>query len=252
MTAGCAAAGPGRRAGRGAPLRWAGLLVLLLAGLPLLPVAPAAGALLPTPPGLEVGRVALAPAAEFVFDRDLRLETIGAPQAAEIRRFVLGGAYGLLPELEGFLALGASRLHLPPGSLPAGGRFDGEPGILFGGGLRYRFLEQPPFRVEATLFLARLESEDGERGASAAWLEYNLEVVASARVFRRLAPYVGLGVGIADGTLEGAFGRLDFRQEHVLGAVVGVRYAATAQVSAALAARVFDETALALGLGFAF
>jgi hypothetical protein len=228
------------------------LLVGLVALVGLLPwAAPAAAAALVDPTEtVGTGRIRLDVGADLVLDRDLRFEDAGVRRESEARRFLLSGTYGLLPELDGFLTLGASRLRLTDENALPTGRFDGEVGFAFGGGLRYRFLDQRLFKVGAQLGLARLESR--ERGVAASWIEYDLLLATSLHVFRDLVPYLGLGASIVDGEFEGPFGRIGFRQENVIGALVGVSYAATAQVKATLAGRVFDQTTVAFTLSFGF
>ncbi len=228
------------------------LLVGLVALVALLPwAAPAAAAVLADPTEtVGAGRIRLDGEAELVFDRDLRFEGAGVRQESEARRVVLTGSYGLLPELDGFLTLGASRLRLTDESALPTGRFDGKDGFAFGGGLRYRFLDQRLFRVGAQLGLARLESR--ERGVTASWIEYDLLLATSLHLFRDLVPYLGLGASIVDGEFEGPFGRIGFRQEKVIGAAVGISYAATAQVKATLTGRVFDQRTIAFVLSFGF
>lgn len=221
------------------------LVALALAADPVAAAAP----LDPTET-VGAGRIRLDGEADLVLRRDLRFEDAGGRRESEGRTFLLSGSYGLLPELDGFLTLGASRLRLQEENALPSGRFNGDVGLAFGGGLRYRFLDQRLLKVGAQLGLARLESEDG--GVTASWIEYDLVLATSLHTFRSLVPYVGLGASIVNGQFEGPFGRLDFRQENAVGAVVGVRYAATAQVKASLAARLFDQTTVAFALSFGF
>ncbi len=230
------------------PPRLARLVVLI--ALLVAPAPAAAGALVDPSEAVGPGRIRLDGEADLVVDRDLRLEDAGRREDSEARRLLVGATYGLLPELDGFLLLGASRLRLIDDTALPTGDFDGEVGFAFGGGIRYRFLEERPFRVGAQVGLVRLESKEWD--VAATWLEYDLLLTTSLHVFRDLVPYVGLAATIVDGQFDGPFGRIGFRQDNVVGAVVGFRYAATPQVKATLAGRFFDQTTLSFSLSFGF
>ncbi len=230
---------------RGAVSLWLALLALVVA-----PTPAAAGTLTDPSETVGAGRIRLDGEADLVVDRDLQLKNGGGREAAEARRFAVIGTYGLLPELDGFLLLGAARLRLVDEDALPTGDFDGRIGFAFGGGVRYRFVDEYPFKVGAQLELTRLESKEGD--VTATWLEYDLLLVTSLHTFGDLVPYVGLAATIVDGEFDGPFGRIGFRQDNVLGAVVGFRYAATPQVKATLAARFFDQTTVGLSLSFGF
>lgn len=226
-------------------------LWLALVGLLVAPVLPAGGQTLVDPSEtVGAGRIRLDGEADLVIDRDLRLEDAGRRESSEARRFRVVGTYGLLPELDGFLLLGAARLRLLDEDALPTGDFDGRVGFAFGGGVRYRFIDGHPFKVGAQVGLTRFESKEGD--VTATWLEYDLLLATSLHVFGDLVPYTGLAATIVDGEFDGPFGRLNFRQDNVLGAVIGFRYAATPQVKATLAGRFFDQTTVSFSLSFGF
>lgn len=196
------------------------------------------------------GRVRLDGAAALTLSRDLHLEEPDLTVEASARTFGIGGSVGLLEGLDGFLALGATRLALEESGAIAGRDFDGDVGFAFGGGLRYRFIDERYFKVGASLSVVRHESSD--RDVTATWLEGDVLLGASLHAFRYVVPFVGMAAGFVDGTFDGPFGRRDFRQEDVVGAFAGVRYAATSQVEASLAGRLFDREELLFTLSFGF
>jgi hypothetical protein len=217
----------------------------------LAPAPPAAAATLLDPSEtLRGGRLRLDGEADLVLSRRLRFEDSDRVVEARARNFTLSGSYGLLDGLDGFLTVGTTRMRLRDRDALPDGRFEGEVGFLFGGGVRYRFVDERYFKVGARLGVARLESES--RGTTATLVEYDLLLGASLHVTRELVPYVALGASLVDGQFAGAFGRREVRQEDVLGAVVGLRYAATAQVQATVAGRFVDEESVAFALSFGF
>ena len=225
----------------------AALFALVTAAVAL----PAAAASLTDPAEMVgMGRLRLDGEADVTLGRNLRFEDTDARFEVEGRTFALTGGYGLLPDMDGFLTLGAARLRVEePAGLP-GGAFDGDVGLSFGGGVRYRFVNERLFKVGARAQLTRRESQDDD--VTATWLEYDLLLGASLHASRALVPFLALGASLIDGDLAGPFGRVDFRQEDVVGAVVGLRYAATSQVHGTLTGRFFDQTSVGFALSFAF
>lgn len=196
------------------------------------------------------GRVRLDGTAVGVFSRDLRLEQPELTVDASARTFGIGGSFGLLDGLDGFLNVGATRLEIDArGALPTDD-FDGDVGFAFGGGLRYRFLDERYFKVGSSVSIGRHESADGD--VEATWLDGEFLLAASLHAFRDVVPFAGLSVGVVHGQLDGPFGRIDFRQENVVGALAGLRYAATSQVEATLAGRLFDREEVSFTLSFGF
>ncbi len=196
------------------------------------------------------GRVRLDGSATLTFSRDVRFKEPERTVGASERTSGIGGSFGLLEGLDGFLLLGATRLSLDPQDALPGGEFDGDVGFAFGGGLRYRFIDERYFKVGTSVSVARHESKKGD--VTATWLTGDLLLGASLHAFRDVVPFTAMAIGIADGQFEGPFGRVEFRQEDVVGAVAGLRYAATSQVQATLAGRYFDREELTFSLSFGF
>lgn len=216
----------------------------------LSPTSAWAAALLDPSETVGPGRVRLDGVAVVTFSRDLRLEDVDRVVEASGRTFGIGGSVGLLEGFDGFLTLGASRLSVDSVDGLPGAEFDGDVGFAFGGGVRYRFVNEQYFKVGASVAITRHESSKGD--IQATWLSGDLLLGASLHAVRDLVPFLGLAVGLADGKFDGPFGRAEFRQQDVIGAFAGIRYAATSQVQATLAGRLFDRTEVAAALSFGF
>jgi hypothetical protein len=223
-------------------------LALVLA---LLAPAARAGAATLTDPSWTVGegRLRLDGEAWVLLGRDIELEADDSTHKVRGREFAVIGSYGLLRGLDGFLSVGAVRLRGDDDLLPTGA-FDSDVGFLFGGGVRYSFLEERYFRVGARLAVSRAEVDAGD--VTATWLEYDLMLGGSLHVLRDLVPYLALAMSVVEGTFDAPPGRSEFRQANVVGAVAGLRYAATAQVHVTVAGRLFDQDAVAVTLSFGF
>jgi hypothetical protein len=231
--------------GRLARAAAAGLAAGLLAALPC-----RAATLTDPSETVGVGRLRLDGEAEGVLARRVSFEDAARVREVKARNFFLTGNFGILADLDGFVTLGASRLRVPAGDALPTGAFDGDVGFLFGGGLRYRFVDERYFKVGARLAVTRLTSEEAD--VTATLVEYDLLLGASLHALRDLVPFLALGASLVDGQFTGPFGRQEVRQDDVIGAVAGLRYAATAQVHATVAGRLFDEEAVSFALSFAF
>ncbi|HEY8368649.1 MAG TPA: hypothetical protein VIM86_04965 [Thermodesulfobacteriota bacterium] len=230
-----------RRLARAAAL---GLAILTSAG------PAAAGAIVDPTDTLGAGRVRLDGTGVGVFTREIRLEESDRIVDTSGRTFAIGGAFGLLDGLDGFLTVGATRLALDEDDALPSGDFDGDVGFAFGGGLRYRFVDERYFKVGSSVSISRNESAKGD--VEATWIDGEFLLGASLHAFRDVVPFAGLSIGIIRGQFDGPFGRIDFRQENVVGAMAGLRYAATSQVEATLAGRLFDREEVSFALSFGF
>lgn len=214
-------------------------------------VRPAGAAALVDPSDtLGAGRVQLDGTAVGTFSRDIRLENPDRTIEASGRTFGIGGSFGLLEGLDGFLSVGATRLTIEDQAALPTANFDGDVGFAFGGGLRYRFLDERYFKVGSSVSIGRHESAKGD--VTATWLDGEFLLGASLHAFRDVVPFAGLSVGIMHGQFDGPFGRVDFRQENVVGAMAGLRYSATSQVAATLGGRLFDREEVSFSLSFGF